>query len=126
VILATFRELARALGCQEDQAPDVMRSAASARATLSRRALLGALATAAGAVETGASFSFAAPAPAGSYQTIEFYLNGIFKRSYRVWMPHTTVWFARSVRFEEPAIGTGIAAAEPSVQKRFSNDRPLL
>jgi hypothetical protein len=53
VILATLRDLARALGCREDQAPDVVHSAASARATLSRRALLGASVAAAGAVATG-------------------------------------------------------------------------
>ena len=58
MILATLRHLARALGCRDDQAEDVLRSEASARATLSRRAALGLGAAAIGAAASGGSFSF--------------------------------------------------------------------
>jgi hypothetical protein len=53
MILATLRDLARALHCRPDQADDVLRSGPSARAALSRRGLF----KAAGAVAAGVAFS---------------------------------------------------------------------
>ena len=56
MILAGLRELARALGCRDDQADDVVKSAPSARMAMSRRGFF----RATGAVAAGTLYAFGA------------------------------------------------------------------
>ena len=63
MVLAGIRELAKWLGCRDDQAQDVVKSEPSAKLAMSRRGLF----RAAGAVAAGSLFSFGSE-PADAYE----------------------------------------------------------
>lgn len=110
MIVPFLRRLARELGCREDQAEDVLRSEASARATLSRRALLGAGAAAVGAVAGGNLLSRGGLSVA-RWPSLLSNFDDILKRSYpaprTLYMDPATYAALRKVVLGDPALVTG-------------------